>query len=185
MRLWRVFPWDAAAKPGAAFSPSHLPPQSGHGRFDLPRRAAVSTWYFAESPEHAIGERIQDLRNGVLFDEALFERGRRLAVVAAEYAGAAPPDLCDADELARRGVAPDRLAYRDRNVTRAIASALHDDAAIPGLRWWSAFFGEWHTVALFSDRLEEGDLDFGDPEALDLDSVAVRAAARALGIEIE
>ncbi len=185
MHLWRVFPWDPAATAGARFSPSWIPPQSGHGRFDLPRRGEASTWYFAEAPEHAVAERIQDLRNGVLFDDALFERGHRLAIVAVEYAGADPLDLCDPAELARRAIAPDHLAYRDRDVTRGIASALHDDPAARGLRWWSAFFGEWHTVALFSDRLEEHDLAFAEPEPLALDSAAVQSAALALGIEIE
>lgn len=121
-----------------------------------------------------------------MFSEALFERGFRLALVAVELvADLAPVDLCDAVELGRFGVAPDRLAYRDRDVTRRIAADLHSDGTVTGLRWWSAFFGEWHTIALFSDRLRDGALRFGEPEALHLDTPAVVAAAAALGIEIE
>lgn len=184
--LWRVFPWDPHADAGTPFSPSWLPSQSGHGRFDLARRADASTWYFAEAPEHAVAERIQDLRNRTLFDEALFERGYRLALVAVEIAGdPTPVDLCDPRELARRGIAPDRLAYRDRDVTRRIAADLHADRTVTGLRWWSAFFGEWHTTALFSDRVGEAELRFGEPEALHLDTAAVVAAAAALAIEME
>lgn len=186
LTLWRAFPWDPRARPGSPLSPSHLPRQSGYGRFDLGLGIEASTWYFAETPEHAVAERIQDLRNRTLFDEALFERGHRLAVVPTEIAAEiAPLDLCDPIELARRDIAPDRLAYKDRDVTRAIAARLHADEAVSGLRWWSAFFGEWHTTALFSDRLGDGDLTFGEPEALHLDMPAVVAAAEALGIDAE
>lgn len=184
--LWRVFPWDPQADPGAPFSSSYLPIQSGHGRFDLARRVDASAWYFAEAPEHAVAERIQDLRNRRLFGEALFERGRRLALVAVEIrADVIPVDLCDPAELARRRVAPDRLAFPDRAVTQQIAADLHADGTVSGLRWWSAFFGEWHTTVLFSDRIEDGDLVFGKPEELRLDTPAVMAATVALGIEIE
>jgi hypothetical protein len=183
--LWRVFPWDPRAGPGAPFSPSHLPPQSGQGRFDLPPRAGASTWYFAEHPDHAVAERIQDLRNRTLFEEALFERGRRLALVSVHVGGeVGPVDLCDPVQLARRDIAPDRLAYRDPEVTRGIAADLHADPHVTGLRWWSAFFGEWHTVALFSDRVRAADLVFGEPDPLHLDTPAVMAAAAALAIEV-
>lgn len=181
-----MFPWDARARAGDPFSPGWLPAQSGHGRFDLSRAVGASSWYFAESPEHAIAERIQDLRNRQLFEEALLEHGHRLALVTVKLGErVAPVDLCDPSVLAARGIAPDRLAYRDRDVTRQIAAELHEDASVAGLRWWSAFFGEWHTVALFSDRLGAGDLVFGEPIVLDLDSPAVVAAASALGAEID
>jgi hypothetical protein len=181
-----VFPWDSRARAGAPFSPSWLPPQSGHGRFDLPRRVGASSWYFAENPEHAVAERIQDLRNRQLFEEALFEHGHRLALVAVELSvDILPVDLCDPVVLAQRGIAPDRLAYRDREVTRRIAGALHEDQSVTGLRWWSAFFGEWHTITLYSDRLGAGDIVFGEPEALELGSPAVLAASAALAIEVE
>jgi hypothetical protein len=184
--LWRVFPWDPRAVDGAPFSPSHLPPQSGQGRFDLDLGENPSTWYFAETPDHAVAERIQDLRNRTLFEEALFEHGHRLALVAVEAPrDPAPADLCDPVVLAKLGIAPDRLAYRDRDVTRSIATRLHAGGAASGLRWWSAFFGEWHTIALFSDRLRKGELVFGEPETLRLDTPAVVAAASALGIGIE
>jgi len=184
--LWRTFPWDPRAKAGHPLSPSYLPAQSGYGRFDLDRGLDASTWYFAGTPEHAVAERIQDLRNRTLFDGALHERGHRLAVVPVEVAnGVVPVDLCDPIELARLGIAPDRLAYRDRDVTREIASRLYADTKAAGLRWWSAFFGEWHTIALFSDRLADGDLAFGEPEPLHPDTPPLVAAADALGIEIE
>lgn len=186
-RVWRAFPWDPDAPDGALFSRRHLPRQSGQGRFDLPLGGSASAWYFAGSPEHAVAEKVQDLRNRSLRDDFLFERGRRLALCTVEYAdGLAVADLCHPAELATRGIAPDRLAYRDRDVTRSIVRDMRrDDPDLAGFRWWSAFFGEWHTTVLFSDRLEHGSLSFGDPEPLHLDSPPVVPAADWLGIEIE
>jgi hypothetical protein len=106
--VWRAFPWDPRAKRGAPFSPQYLPDQSGQGRFDLRRTTAASAWYFAESAEHAVGEKVQDLRNRKLIDEFLFERGRRIAISSVEIDdGVRLADLCDPIELARRGIAPD------------------------------------------------------------------------------
>ena len=61
LQLWRVFPWDTSAKSGARFSPSHVPPPTGRGRFDLPREIS-RVLYLAESPEHAVAEMIQPWR---------------------------------------------------------------------------------------------------------------------------
>ena len=43
---WRVFPWDAAAKPGEPFSSSYVYPNQGSGRFDL---RDVPVLYLAET----------------------------------------------------------------------------------------------------------------------------------------
>lgn len=185
MLIWRAFPWEPAATGGEPFAPDHLPPQSGQGRFDLPLRAGASAWYFAETAEHAVAEKVQELRGRVLHHDYLLERGRRLAVASAELgAGPALADLCDPAELTRRGIGPDRLAHRERGVTQAIARELHEDPALSGFRWWSSFFGEWHTVVLFSDRLPEGSLSLVSAEHLHLASPALSAAAAALAIEI-
>lgn len=147
--------------------------------------AEASAWYLAETPEHAVAEKLQDLRNRVIVDEYLFERGHRLALVAVEVDNSLTvADLCDPEELVRRGVAPDELAYRDRGVTQAIARDLHLDAKLAGLRWWSALIGEWHTIVLFSDRLPRRPFEFSEPEPLGAGSVALAVAATALGIEI-
>lgn len=183
---WRVFPWNERAKAGERFSPSYLPAQSGQGRFDLPLGSAGSTLYLAGSPEHAIGEKLQHLRNRFLADEFLLEGGHRLALCRVEVdASLALADLCNPSELAARGIAPDRLAYRDRKVTRGIAAGLHEQEALAGFRWWSALFGEWHTTVLFTHRLPEGALTFGDPAHLDLEHPDLVRAATALAIELE
>lgn len=183
--LWRVFPWDPGADPGEPFSPEFLPRPSGQGRFDLPEGYPSSVCYLAETPDHAIAEKIQDLRNRVFVDEYLFELGRRLAISPVELdAEHAVADLCSPEELHRRGIAPDRLASRDRSVTQSIAAALHDDASLAGFRWWSAFSGDWHTFVLFRDRLAPDALSFGEPTPLDASVPTLRTAAHALGIEV-
>jgi hypothetical protein len=183
--LWRAFPWDPGAGQGEPFSPGYLPKQSGQGRFDLPVSTGASAWYFAESPEHALAEKLQELRGRTLQDDFLFERGHRLALSSIRPDGALRlADLCDPLELARRGIAPDRLAFRDRSVTQAIASELHREPELAGFRWWSALFGEWHTVVLFSDRIADDVLPFSEPRTLGLDSPTVATTAAALAIEI-
>jgi hypothetical protein len=56
LRLWRVFPWDPEARPGAPFSLAAVPRHQGSGRFDIPHLSPIR--YLAESPEHAVGERV-------------------------------------------------------------------------------------------------------------------------------
>jgi hypothetical protein len=73
------------------------------------------------------------------------------------------------------------VAARDREATQAIAALVAETGA-SGLRWWSAFFGEWHTLALFVDRLAPRALTFGRPRAIELDDPALSAAAAALGM---
>lgn len=184
---WRAFPWDPSAESSAPFSPDHLPKQSGLGRFDLPRHVGASAWYLAESPEHAVAEKIQDLRNRALHDGFLFERGHRLAICSVDLdreLADRVADLCDPSELANRGIGPDRLAFRERSVTRQIAAHLHRDEGLFGFRWWSSFFGEWHTLVLFSDRTSRSSLEFSTPEPLHPESPHLAAAAAALAIEI-
>jgi hypothetical protein len=185
--LWRAFPWDSAARAGGPYSPGYLPAQSGQGRFDLPLQGNASSWYFAETPEHAVGEKIQDLRGRSLADEFLLERGHRLALCPVELSdGVALSDFCVPSDLVERDVRPDRLAYRDRDVTRAIVRRIREENPyLAGFRLWSALFGEWHTRVLFSDRLPENALSFGEPEHLFLDSPAVVAACGWLGIEAD
>jgi hypothetical protein len=91
-------------------------------------------------------------------------------------------DLCNAAELIRHGARPDELAAQSRSTTQRIGRSIHD-AGHAGFRWWSAFFGEWHTVVLFRDRLG-GAPEYGPPEPVRLDTPALIEAARWLDIAI-
>ena len=184
-RLWRVFPWDPDADDDAPFSPSYVPPVQGKGRFDLPGVPA-GVLYLAESPEHAIGETIQHFRGARLDSADLIVRGRPLAlanVVLPPQIRSGIIDLCDPGVLAEAGIRPDRLASRNRAVTRQIASELHAEGR-PGLRWWSALSGDWHTLVIFRDRLAEAPT-YGRPESLTLTHTALLEAAGVLGIALD
>jgi hypothetical protein len=180
--LWRVFPWDSAAAPGAPFAADMVPRWQGSGRFDLPELSAV--WYFAESVVHAVSETLQGFRGQTLDDADLLRGGHRLAAVPAAVASdvaARVVDLCDPAELARRSIRPDRLASRQLAVTQRIARQLAEEG-VPGFRWWSSIHGDWHATVLFAARLPAGALTFGTPRPLTADDPAVTNACRLLGI---
>jgi hypothetical protein len=183
-RVWRAFPWDPRARDDEPFSPSYLPMGQGSGRFDLPGRPD-GVLYTAETPEHAIAERIQQYRGRVLEDADLVVARHRLALVAMEVPlelreGVA--DLCDARVLVKLRVRPDDTASRHRATTQRIAASVYAGGHT-GLRWWSAFFGDWHAVVLFRDRLAARPR-FDVPEPLTPGHQALRDAAGLLGLAL-
>jgi hypothetical protein len=185
LRLWRVFPWDPRADAGAPFSPSFVPEPSGHGRFDLPSGVSPVV-YFAESPAHAVAELIHPWRGQTIDDRHLTRAGRRLALVEAGLGADEARDLgdlCDPETLVRLDVAPDRVASRLRTVTQPIARRVWDSGAA-GLRWWSRFWGDWHTTVVFGRRAETSTapLEFDAPVPLTIDHPAVEESCDALGI---
>lgn len=181
-QLWRVFPWNADAPAGARFSCSHVPQPTGRGRFDLPR-AVSPVLYTSEDPEHAVGEMLQPWRGRTLESFHLTRARLPLALVEVRITSNSVEriaDLCDPAHLAAYDLAPDRSASRFRHLSQPMARAAWD-AGFHGLRWWSSFWGDWHTVVLFTDRVE-GNLRFGTPEVLTPNHTAVKKAAELLGM---
>lgn len=182
--VWRRFPWNPEAAENQPFSAAFIPPTQGLGRFDL-ADAPAGVVYLAETAEHAVGEWLARFRRDGVAPPDLRHSGHPQALVRVTCLMARPEiaDLCDPHLLAAFDFAPDSLAVRDRTTTQAVAARLHAER-YTGLRWWSAFGGEWHTVALFRDRLEPGTLRFGVPEPLHLDHPALLAAAEWLGVPV-
>jgi hypothetical protein len=185
---WRAFPWDPAARPGAPFSPQYVHPLQGSGRFDLAEGGrGPLVLYVGESPAHAVGEVMQAFRGRTVGDAHLRRHGHPLALVdvrlGAGRAGMAIADLTRPAVLDRLGLRPDVLASHDRRRTRGAARAVHA-AGYGGLRWWSALTGEWHGVVLFLDRVGTAALEYGAPEPVSTSSLALREAARLLGIRV-
>jgi hypothetical protein len=184
--LWRVFPWSRSAADGERFSRGFLPAAGqGTGRFDLPG-SARGVLYLAECPQHAVAERLQRFRNSsrALGAADLTEWGHPLAVVEvglADEAWDGIADLCDPSVLATHGFDVDHPPLRDRRRTQAMASGIHA-AGAAGLRWWSAFWGEWHTVVVFLDRLQAGSLTYASPAVLEPGDPLVREVAALLDI---
>lgn len=183
--LWRVFPWDPGAAEGERFSAAFVPGGQGRYRFDLPGNPR-GVLYLAETEAHAVAEMIQAYRNSPqpLTDDDLTVWGHRYALVSVSLAANLWPrieDLCEPAALTELGITADRPAYRDRRLTQQIASTLHGRQQV-GLRWWSAFWGEWHTTVLFRDRIPEGAITYGPPLRLEVESPPVVEAARLLDI---
>lgn len=186
--FWRVFPWDPGAADGEPFSARYTPPagaQTG-GRFDLGEPPVL---YLAERPESALAELLQRFRGKPLRRGHLRRADRRapgtfhpLSLVEAHLPAAVVarmPDLGDPAELVARGIRPDSLASSDRRITQPISRAIHADGA-PGFRWWSALSGDWHVSVLFMDRVVPADVQYGEPNPLDVDHPLVRGTARLL-----
>jgi hypothetical protein len=171
---WRVFPWDPAVKPGEPFSPSYIYPHHGSGRFDVAGKLVV---YLAETPAHAVAEKLQRFRGQRIDRKDLIESGKPLALVAGDIGTIALADLCDPAVLVKHDIKPDVLASRDIMKTQRIAVQLHD-AGYAGLRWWSALSGDWHTIVVF-----EGEIRYGEPEPLRIGQEGLREASAALGIQ--
>jgi hypothetical protein len=126
---------------------------------------------------------LQAWRGQKIRDAHLTRAGLRLAMVEVRLPATSArklADLCDPAHLAATGTAPDTTASRSRQRTQPIARAAWD-AGHHGIRWWSSFWGDWHTVVLFTRRLGNG-LRFGEPEVLTLGHPAVREAADLLGM---
>jgi len=175
---WRVFPWDAAAKPGEPFSSSYVYPNQGSGRFDL---RDVPVLYLAETAVHAIAEKLQRFRGQRIDRHDLKESGWPLALVECRLSLQKIADLCDPELLAKHHIAPDVLASRDFGKTQSVARMLHQEG-YRGLRWWSALSGDWHTIVLFLDRIGAGDLEYAKPEPLTVQHSTVKEACTVLGV---
>jgi hypothetical protein len=188
VRLWRVFPWDPAAVPGAPYSAISVAPRQkqGGGRFDLPELTSVL--YLAETPDHGFAEFLQDFRTQILTRAHLKRNGRPLALVSVDVpleTFHSLPDLADPATLRHYDLRPDVLSLPrpHRRTTQAIARRIWDDGQA-GLRWWSAFHGEWHTTVLFVERVPLSLLAFASPTAASLRDPAVIAGAEAAGMRL-
>jgi hypothetical protein len=92
-------------------------------------------------------------------------------------------DLCRPETLAVLEIAPDRIASRSRPTTQAIAASLWE-RGFSGLRWWSRYWGDWHSTVVFTRRAFN-QMAFGEPELLSLVSPALREVAELFAIEID
>lgn len=180
--LWRVFPWDSRAGDGAPFSASFVPHATGRGRFDLPRDLSP-VLYLAESEEHAVAELLQPWRGRQLAAYQLERAGLPLGATRVHFPEPTRLfDLCDPNVLLDLVVGADVTASRLRERTQPVARSVWDRKG-QGLRWWSSFWGDWHTVVLFTDRLRDV-LTFSEPTPLHLNRPSVLRAAALLGMAV-
>jgi hypothetical protein len=188
-RLWRVFPWDASAKMGEAFSAGSVAPRTaqGGGRFDL--RDLTSVLYLATSVAHGYAEVLRRFPTIKLAKAHLVHAsGHPLASASVDLPLAlfeSLPDLADGAVLDRYGIRADTLALPPtrRTETQAVARTLWDDGQA-GFRWWSAFHGEWHSTILFAARVPLSGLTFGAPVLGKVSDPDVREGAAAASMRL-
>jgi hypothetical protein len=180
-KLWRVFPWEPAAREGEPFSPGYINPIQRMGRYDLGGRPLILN--LAESRAHAIAEQIQGRHGRWLRKADLRESGRPLAVVQVRIRAqeSAIPDLSLPGALHRLGCRADHLMSRDPRCSQRLSRRLHR-RGLAGFRVWSALSGDWHTTVLFMDRTANLSIGFGRPRRLTLRSPGLAHAARVLDI---
>lgn len=186
MLVYRVFPYLAAAAPGMPGHPLYLHRPQGHGRLDNP--AHYDTWYFALTPEAAVGESFADLST---WTEDMFTfpkvPGARRALGTFEIDDGWPVlDLDDARTLYERRLRPTQVIARNRAVTQSWALGVFDERddrgerRWSGIRWWSFHRPHWTVIALWYARGEPVAHKVVLVEELNLAHVAVRDAARSL-----
>lgn len=184
LRLWRVCPWDPESPDGHPFSASYVRPVQATGRFDLNGQPPVLN--LAQSPAHAVAEKIQGYHGRPMSHSHLAEDGRSLALVEVRLSlhDGRMADLCDPAELARYGFRPDDLMSRHVGCPQSISRRLYE-ADLHGFRVWSSLSGDWHSTVLFMDRVgQNGTLRFGSPVRLNIGHQAVREAAGVLDIAL-
>jgi hypothetical protein len=180
--LWRVLPWQPAARPAEPGGPLFFPRAlQGTGRHDNPAR--YGCLYLGTEPASAVAEAIARFRGtGELSGQMLVRGGLNLAL--AELSLLADAELVDLDEprvLARERLRPSEVATRMRVETRAYAERLFDaHPEAVGLRWWSTLESSWINVTLFDRALAA--LSAGAPEPLTPAHPAVAEAAEMMGL---
>jgi hypothetical protein len=185
--VYRVAPFLSTAPPGVPGHPLYLHRPQGHGRLDNPRH--YDTWYFATTPEAAIGETFADLS---AWSEDMFEfpkvPGARRALGTFEIDDGTPVlDLDDARALYERRLRPTQVIARNRAVTQSWALEVYnerndrDERRWAGIRWWSFQRPHWTVLALWYAPGEPIIHRLIDVEDLAVTHIAVRDAARSLG----
>jgi hypothetical protein len=140
--------------------------------------------YLAESPEHALAEALQPWRGRRIGALHLRRGGLPLTLVRVHVPahGVTLADLCEPHVLGALSTAPDEVASRHRAITQPIARRVWAEG-FSGLRWWSAFWGDWHGVVLFTERVFNA-IRFGEPEEVRLEAGLLVEACDLLGIEV-
>ncbi|WP_159803555.1 RES domain-containing protein [Arthrobacter zhaoguopingii] len=185
MLVYRVFPHDPAARPNHSGHHSYLHKPQGRGRLDNPSH--YDMWYFALSPEAAVGEVFGDLpiwSEDMLIMPPVLRRVLGVYEVADDLALL---DLDDARNLLNRGLRPTQVIARNRPATQAWALNVFNertdsgDRKWAGVKWWSFQRPHWTVFGIWVAPGEAPPHRFARLEALDVGHSAVQDAARSLG----
>jgi len=153
--VYRVFVHLPSAAAGAPGHGTYLHKPQGQGRLDNPRH--YDLWYFAVTPECAVGEVFGNLTQ---WTNAMFQApylpGSRRALGKFEIADDLDIlDLDDANALLDRGLRPTQVIARNRATTQHWAlnifqETTHDGSRKwAGIRWWSFQRPHWAVIGLW------------------------------------
>jgi len=173
MTLYRVFPYDAAARPsqlgGALYAP-----RGAAGRIANPD--LYDELYLSSSPAGALSEAFGrfDVWTQAMFAYhdgpyalATYELPDRTEISGLDNAG----------RLLAYDLRPSGVVARERSVTQAWAARIHGSKKWIGIAWWSRYDSRLRSLALWNRkqlRLKE------DPDVLSLAHPAVQEAAELL-----
>ncbi len=185
--VYRAFPHLSQARPGESGHPLYLYKPQGKGRADNPRE--YDAWYFAMTPEAAVGEVRGDLvvwRNDSF--SCPFLPGGRYALGRFHLPDDIPLlNLDDARNLLDRGLRPTQVVARNRPTTQSMALNVFRESNADGsrkwagLRWWSFQRPHWTVLVIWVAPGEDTPHRFMDAQDLDLAHPAVMDAAASLG----
>lgn len=187
MLVYRVFPYlPGVTDRDESGHPLYLHKPQGHGRWDNP--VHYDSWYFAKTPECAVGETFGRLLEWTddMFDFPLTPGSRRALGVFDVPDDLPMLDLDDAGALLARGLRPSKIVSPNRSKTQEIALAVHDERMDhgprkwAGIQWWSQWRSFWEVVVLCVPHGEDPVHELVKVDPIDLAHPAVVAAAHAL-----
>ena len=188
MLVYRVFPYDPTASPGASGHPDYLyRPAQGLLRLDNPHH--YLTGYYGATPEVAVGESFADLAkwSEEMFETPFLPNGRKVLGVYEIPDDAALLELDDANNLAERALRPTQIVSRVRPQTQAWALRVfqerrqHDnERKWHGVRWWSYHRPHWTVFGLWTGHSDPAPHRLVAIEELSAANPAVKAAQHAL-----
>lgn len=154
MLVYRVFGFHPDSKTGQSGHPDYLHDQGG-GRIDNPND--YDLWYFARTPEAAIGETFGDQRewSDDMFPTPWLAGGRRVLGTYRIPTDTKLLNLDDANALRERALRPSQIIERNRAATQSWADGIfaertHDGSRKwQGVRWWSYHRPEWEILGLW------------------------------------
>ncbi len=173
MRLYRVFPWLAAARESEPGHPLYVSPLQGGGRVDDPER--YLSLYLSSAAAGAVAEVFGNLR---WWPAEMFVRpglpGSASALATCDLPDDAPIcDLDDAATLTRLALRPSDVVTRRAEVTQRWALRIYEERRWVSVRWWSYYDARWHSYALW----DRAGLSVEHVERLSLDHPAVVEAS--------
>ncbi|MFZ0030446.1 MAG: RES family NAD+ phosphorylase [Candidatus Cybelea sp.] len=178
MTLYRVFTFDATARPAGSGGPMFAS-RSGFGR--IGNSDLYHELYLSSTAAGAVSEAFGRLDT---WTSALFAGRDRPYALAAFYLDdrAAICDLDNAARLLAYGLAPSDVVARDRSKTQAWAARIYKTDRWVGIAWWSRYESGWQSIGLW----DVSNLQLkGEPERLSVRHAAVQEAAALLPRRLE